>query len=160
MKIKSRVQLRKSTKNKLLNELVSTFGDEIKKLSDSKFECVKTDKYSIIMVDNNPLLFFIGDEIFPTVRGALEINLNSNNVYVDSGAVKFVSNGADVMSPGIVKSDPNIKKEDLVIIKEENHGKPLAVGRAMMDGEEMTGESGKAVQSIHYVGDELWNLSV
>ncbi|MFP4654977.1 MAG: RNA-binding protein [Methanohalobium sp.] len=160
MKIRSRVQLRKSTKNKLLNNLVSTFGDEIKKLSDSKFECVKTDEYSIIMVDDRPLLFFTDDDIFPTVSGALEIDLNSKNVFVDSGAVKFVSNGADIMSPGIVKSDPNIKEGDLVIIKEENHGKPLAIGRALVDGSNMVGNSGKAVKSIHYVGDELWNISI
>ena len=42
----------------------------------------------------------------------------------------FMANGADVMSPGVVKADINIAEGDTVIIVDENHHKPLAMGIA------------------------------
>jgi len=48
---------------------------------------------------------------------------------------------------------------NLVVIAEETHGKVLAVGRARVPGSEMLGDSGKVVDSIHHVGDELYQFS-
>jgi PUA domain protein len=81
-------------------------------------------------------------------------------VTVDAGAIEFVSDGADVMRPGITEADGDIGAGDLVVVAEETHGKVLAVGRAMTDGDGMTGGSGKVVESLHHVGDELFQLSV
>ncbi|MDY6779218.1 MAG: PUA domain-containing protein, partial [Halobacteria archaeon] len=77
---------------------------------------------------------------------------------VDEGAVEFVTNGADVMRPGVVDADECIEEGDLVVVVEENHGKSLAVGRALTSGEEMTGDEGRVVESLHHVGDELWEF--
>lgn len=41
------------------------------------------------------------------------------------------------------------------MIIEERHKKPLAIGRALVAGTEMRGE-GKAVKSLHHVGDQIW----
>lgn len=77
------------------------------------------------------------------------------------GAIRFVTNGADIMSPGIVETDENIKQNDVVIIVEETHKKPLAIGIAEITGEEMVNnDSGKAIQNIHYIGDDIWNLEI
>ncbi len=160
MKIRSRVQLRKSAKNKLMDELTSTFGDTIKELSNSKFETALIDTFNVILIDGKLLLFSTDGEYFPTVRGALELGLAKHIVIVDAGAVRFVVNGADIMCPGIVRADSKIKEGDLVIIKEETHEKPLAIGRALMSGEDMVGDSGKAIKSLHYVGDKLWNIDM
>lgn len=160
MKIRSRVQLRKSAKNKLMDELISTFGDTIKELRNSKFETALIDTFNVILIDGKLLLFSTDGEYFPTVRGALELGLAKHIVIVDAGAVRFVVNGADIMCPGIVRADPAIKEGDLVIIKEETHDKPLAIGRALMSGEDMVGDSGKAIKSLHYVGDKLWNIDM
>jgi len=81
-------------------------------------------------------------------------------VTVDAGAIQFVSNGADVMRPGIVEADDDIESGDLVVINEEAHGKFLAVGRALVDGPEMVGDDGRVVDSRHHVGDDLYELSV
>lgn len=158
MKIKSRVQLRKSVKNKLLTSLRSSFGDVIDKIAESKLESATADWFKIIIVDGNILFFQEDEHPFPTVKGVLELGIDCCKVTVDAGAVKFVVNGADIMCPGIVNADPEISENDLVIITEETHCKPLAIGRALMPGSEMIGKSGKAVKSIHYVGDDLWNL--
>ncbi len=160
MKIKSRVQLRKSAKNQLLSDITSIFGEAVKKLESSKFETANIDDMSLILVDGEPLLFQINGFYFPTVKGVLKLGLLKNVVTVDSGAVRFVVNGADIMCPGIVDADPDIRENDPVIIIEEAHSKPLAIGTALMPGAEMKGNKGKAVRSIHYVGDKLWNFDI
>jgi predicted RNA-binding protein (TIGR00451 family) len=77
------------------------------------------------------------------------------------GAIKFVTNGADVMGPGIVDADKGISENDPVWICDEKHHKPLAVGIATINGEQMINKiKGKAVKVIHYVGDNLWNFSI
>lgn len=158
MKVKSRVQLRKNVKNKMLKDLLSTFGEELSYLEDKTLEKITLEEYSLILVDGKPLLFEIEGHVFPTVRGALEMELQKRVVTVDKGAIRFVSNGADIMAPGIVGADPEIKEGDLVIIVEETHQKPLAIGKAIMGGSEMVeATSGKAIKSISHVGDKLWN---
>lgn len=158
MKVKSRVQLRKNVKNKMLKDLVSTFGEGMSELENKALEKITLEEFSIILVDGKPLLFEIGGHLFPTVRGALEMELQKRIVTVDKGAIRFVSNGADIMAPGVVAADPDIKEGDLVIIVEEAHRKPLAIGKALMEGSEMVeATSGKAIKSIIHVGDKLWN---
>ncbi|RXA19660.1 RNA-binding protein [Methanosarcina sp. MSH10X1] len=159
MKVKSRVQLRKNIRNKMLKDLVSTFGEEMSELENKTLEKITLEEYSIILVDGKPLLFEIEGHLFPTVRGALEMELQKRVVTVDKGAIRFVSNGADIMAPGVVAADAEIKDGDLVIIVEETHRKPLAIGKALMEGPEMVeATSGKAIKSITHVGDKLWNM--
>lgn len=127
-------------------------------LEDKVLEKITLDEYSLILVDGKPLLFEIEGQLFPTVRGALEMELNKRIVTVDKGAVRFVSNGADIMAPGIVEADSEIKEGDFVIIIEEAHRKPLAIGKALLSGPQMVeADSGKAIKSITHVGDKLWN---
>lgn len=159
MKIKSRNVLRKADQKALVNDIVEAFGDA-SSFEDKKLEYVQTDKWDFIFVDGEPLLFKTEGKIFPTVKGALKLNPARRKVVVDSGAVKFIVNGADVMSPGVVEADPSIKEGDLVIVAEEAHGKALAIGRALVAGKDMAGGKGKAVKSIHYVGDEIWKLEL
>lgn len=142
----------------MLKDLVSTFGEELSYLEDKTLEKITLEEYSLILVDGKPLLFEIEGHLFPTVRGALEMELQKRVVTVDKGAIRFVSNGADIMAPGVVAADPEIKEGDLVIIVEETHQKPLAIGKAIMGGPEMVEAiSGKAIKSIIHVGDKLWN---
>ena len=82
-------------------------------------------------------------------------------VVVDMGAVRFMSKGADVMSPGIVDADDEIVEGDIVLIVDETHNKPLAIGISQITGPEMVENTeGKAIKTIHYVGDDIWNLEV
>jgi PUA domain protein len=106
LKVKSRVQLRKNTKNKMLKYLVSIFGETMAGLENKVLEKIILEDYSIILVDGKPLFFEIEGQLFPTVRGALEIELKKRIVTVDKGAISFVSDGADIMAPGVVEADP------------------------------------------------------
>jgi PUA domain protein len=103
------------------------------------------------------MLFFRKNGLlFPTLKMVDLIQLK--RVAVDMGAVPHVVNGADVMSPGIVSADPEIKAGDVVVVVDERHGKPLAIGLALLDGSAMRAPKGKAVKNIHHVGDEIWRL--
>ena len=115
--------------------------------------------FEILFVNGKPLAWIIDNKPFLTVRGLLEYQATKRNVVVDMGAVKFVCNGADVMAPGIVDADTSISTGDLVWISDEKNRKPLAIGIALMNGTDMIkAKAGKAVRSLHHVGDELWEL--
>lgn len=88
-------------------------------------------------------------------------DIEKGYVVVDMGAVRFLANGADVMSPGIVDADPEIERDDIVIVVDEKHHKPLAVGISLISGPEMIkNNSGKAIKTIHHIGDAIWDLEV
>ena len=50
------------------------------------------------------------------------------------GAVKFMSSGADVMRPGITELDHEIKKDEIVVVVDQTHKKPLCVSKALFSG--------------------------
>ena len=159
MKVKSRHHLRSDAIEEIRDALATQLG--VSPEADS-FELVELEDsaFDLVLVEGDPLVFYLDDEPFLTVRGANAHPPESHVVTVDAGAVSFVSDGADVMRPGIEEADADISAGDLVAINEAAHGKFLAIGRALEDGEDLTGDSGKVVESIHRVGDELYEFSV
>ena len=76
------------------------------------------------------------------------------------GAVPHVCNGANVMAPGIVRVEGDFGKGDLVLIVDEKHGKPLALGESLCDsGRARNTKQGVVVKSIHFVSDKIWNFA-
>ena len=46
-------------------------------------------------------------------------------------------------------------------IREENHHKPLGVGRALLDSNViLESKQGKAIKALHYIGDKIWEYGV
>ncbi len=162
MRIKARHHLREDAVRKILEYLKANFGDQIEtELAGKKLEIAESDEeQDFILVNGEPLLFAVEGAYFPTIRGALKMKPKKKRVVVDMGAVKFVAKGADIMSPGIVDVDTGIRRDDLVIICDEVHGKPLAIGRALVNADAMMGNRGKAVKSLHYIGDRIWKMEV
>ena len=161
MQVKSRHHLRADEIDDLEATIAAGTGVE---LDGDTYERVELadEAFDIVLVDSDPdvVRFDADDEAFLTVQGANRHTPSEGIVTVDAGAISFVSDGADVMRPGIVDADTDIHGGDLVTIAEETHGKTLAIGRAMVDGSEMVGDSGKVVESIHHVGDDLFEFSV
>jgi PUA-domain protein len=163
MDVKSRHHLRSDAIREIQETLADRLGVEI---NAESFETVELTggTWNVVLVDGEPLVLYVdgenGREPFLTVRGANEYPPTEHVVTVDAGAIQFVSNGADVMRPGIVEADEDISEGDLVAINEESHGKFLAIGRALVDGTEMTGNEGRVVDSLHHVGDDLYELAV
>ena len=158
-KIRNRHRLKKKEIRELIHTLKSSYSSEFIN-EHSSIETGALEEYTVILVDDDIDFLIHENHILFTVRGLLKYQPKERYVIVDMGAVGFVTNGADIMAPGIVDADDTIQENDFVWICDQTHKKPLAVGRALMAGEEMKSSSkGKAIQNIHYVGDTLWNLT-
>jgi PUA-domain protein len=159
MQVKSRHHLRSDAVADIEDTLSGALGIALDGDSYERVEFADAER-DLVLVDGDPVVCYFDGEPFLTVRGANDFPPESHVVTVDSGAISFVSDGADVMRPGITEADPDVESGDLVAIAEETHGKVLAVGRAMADGSEMVGDSGKVIESLHHVGDDLYEFSI
>ena len=158
--VKKRHTVRKSQVAGLLEALTGEIGPLAELFRGDQIEIAETTcPFQLYLVDKRPLVFSGEDWVFPTLRGAIERPFPGRKVTVDSGAVKFVVNGADIMRPGITAVSDDVKAGRPVQIVEERHGKPLAIGIALFDAAAMRAETqGKMVKTLHHVGDEIWNL--
>lgn len=158
MNVTSRHHLRSDAVQSLEERLADHFGIT---LDADGYELVELEELpeDIVLGDGEPIVAYFESEPAPTVKGANRYPPTKRTITVDAGAVEFVSNGADIMRPGIVDADESITAGDLVIITEEAHGKVLAIGRSRTDGEDLIGESGKVIDSLHHVGDEIYRLT-
>ena len=130
-------------------------------ISAGKFEIGKTDNFDVLISKGNIIALIDNNLVHLAVRGLLMNSVERGWVQVDMGAVPYVCNGANTMSAGINDVSPEVVKGQHVWIREENHHKPLAVGVALMDAKEMLmSEKGKAIKSLHYIGDKIWNYGI
>ena len=154
--IRKRKRMREKDAKALREQLntlfsVETFADK------DVIDMAESSDFDVIFVNNSILALLYQGKPFLTVRGLLKYRPESYSVTVDMGAVQYVTNGADVMGPGIVGADDKIKEGDLVWIKDIKNNAPLAVGVALRDASSLKSkQKGKAIQTIHYVGDKLW----
>jgi PUA domain protein len=159
MDVKSRHHLRSDAVSELESAVSDQLGVDI---DGDSYELVELEgsEFDLVLVDDEPAVLYYEEEPFLTVRGANRFEPQSHVVTVDAGAVSFVSDGADVMRPGVVDADADIETGDLVAIAEGSHGKVLAIGRSRVDGAEIVGDEGKVVDSVHHVGDDLYEFNV
>ncbi|WP_040681911.1 DUF1947 domain-containing protein [Methanobrevibacter boviskoreani] len=157
--LKKRYYLKKKRIKEIKQEL-GEYGSLIN--NKSSVEVLETDEYNYILVNSEPYIIMIDDKPYPTLKAILaNEDLENKTVVVDMGAVRFVTNGADIMSPGIVEADDDIVPGDVVVIVDVNNHKPLAIGESLISGPEMVESSkGKAIKSLHFVGDDIWNLEI
>lgn len=157
-----KIRNRHRLKNKQVRDIVETLKKEFDEVffdSNSTVEIGDIDSIRFIFVEGQAVFMYYEDKICFTLRGIDLFKPKNRFVVVDMGAIKFVTNGADVMAPGIVDADKNIKENDFVWICDERNKKALAVGFAVISGEDMiAGDKGKAVRIVHYVGDSIWGF--
>jgi PUA-domain protein len=140
-------------------EVSKTLGTDIKQLLRSKtgVEVNETEIAEIFIFDGRPLLARSNGVLFPTLYFE-ELFSVIPKIVVDMGAVPYVCKGADVMAPGVRAIKGEFEENNLLLVVDERHGKPLAIGVALFGSEDMKAlDSGKIVKNIHYVGDKLWN---
>lgn len=127
----------------------------------TKVEYIKDDDLELVLINNIPSFFYVDRKLFPALKFVHGRENDFKKITVDMGAVKFVCSGADVMRPGITRIDENISEGDTVIVVDEKNGKALCVGIALESAEEMNNmKQGKAVKSVHWVGDKVWNYII
>ena len=126
-----------------------------------KYEIGKTDNFDVLISKGNIIALIDDKVVHLAVRGLLSNSVVSGWVQVDMGAVPYVCNGANTMSAGINDVSPEVVKGQYVWIREESHHKPLGVGKALLDRNEMISlDKGKAIQAFHYIGDKIWSYGV
>ncbi|MEM3561829.1 MAG: RNA-binding protein [Candidatus Jordarchaeaceae archaeon] len=158
MKLKNRHFLRDKEIKKLEKELREHLGENFSLPEKVEYGVLKDDLH-LYLVDGAPFLVRMVDLLFPTLKAIMNGAIKLPKVTVDMGAVGFITKGADVMVPGIVKVDDNIKQFSLVVVTDEKHDKPLAVGLALMDAQTIKSSSkGPAIKNLHHVGDNIWNF--
>lgn len=141
---------RRRLRNKEIRSLLSTLP-----VSFEKQAVVEQDDKGILV--DGEYWFFLHESAFVPSLRLLQTQSLLPQVTVDMGAVPFVVRGADIMRPGITAVE-DVQKDGFVVVVDQNHGKPLAVGQALMSGDDMrAARTGRVIQTIHYVGDELWN---
>jgi len=122
-------------------------------------EAIETDYGELYLINGKPLLFRMGEDVFPTLFFK-EISALLPKVVVDMGAVPYVCNGADVMAPGIVRITGEFSRGDIVLVADEKHGKPLALGEILYDaGNAKSVKQGVVVRNVHWVSDKIWNFA-
>ena len=160
LQVKDRHFLKKKVLNELKEKIKSSFiiSDSQLFSKSSKIEMVKTEKELVIYFINDiATLLEDGDLLYPTLNAVLDKKFQLPEVSVDKGAIKFVASGADVMIPGIVNVDESIKKDQIVAVVDNEFKKTLAIGSSLMSASEIKSkEKGKAIKSIHHIGDKIW----
>jgi PUA-domain protein len=159
VKIKNRHRLKEREVKELLTDLHDKFQGDFFDVKTS-VDVGNVEEFTVFLVNDSIDFMMYQDKVVLTLQGVNTYQLRNKYVVVDMGAVGFIIKGADVMAPGVTDADAGIQKDDLVWICDEKHRKPLAVGIALVTGEEMrTNKSGKAVKTLHYVGDRFWMLT-
>ena len=164
-KLKARKPMRHKKLKPLIERLTGPLGIDAD-LSEAFLETASFGPWNLLIVNKSPLGMEVespaGETItFPTLRGILEWNPTLKWCEVDLGAIPFLLNGADCMAAGIHGACDCIEEGDLIWIRDQTHGKPLAIGWAAMDAASMVeAMKGKAVKMLHHIGDELWDLEL
>lgn len=157
MRLKNRHRLPSKKARKLILEISRSMNVDLINLFDNVKIDVGTisSDLEIYMFDGKPRLIKKEEEIFPNMQSD-ELLILFPSIIVDMGAVPHICNGADVMAPGVVECD-EFDKGSLIVIRDQNHYKAIALGKALYTSKEiMSKKNGKIALNIHYVGDYIW----
>ncbi len=163
MKIRQRHFIKSSEIKLLKEEIMKEHNkDFVNQIFPKKcrVELILTENGDTLYAINNILKVWRSKEGYiPVLTLLLDNKVNLKTVIVDMGAVRFVTNGADIMRPGITKIDPQIKKGELVKIVDVKNNRALAVGKAMFDAKDMESKtSGKVIRNLHTIKDNIWQF--
>lgn len=135
-------------------ELPRLFIDE--SASSSSWEVVKLRGMRVFVRNGVPFFIEAEERLVPSIYAAEAYRYP--RVMVDSGAVRPIVRGADVMAPGIRVVEGPMEAGDVMAVAEEG-GRVIAIGVALMSKDEALGtKRGKALKILHRIGDEAWRL--
>ncbi|MAH09283.1 MAG: RNA-binding protein [Euryarchaeota archaeon] len=161
--IRKRRPVRRKNIAPLLKALESSLGIDLS-VDGAFLEMAEYGPWQMVFVDKVAKAIEVKNSdnerfTFLTLRGFLEHNDADKWVEVDHGAIPFLMNGADCMVAGVQAADEDITEGELVWIRDMTHKKPLAIGWSTMEGQEMAAATkGKGIKTLHWVGDELWEM--
>jgi len=152
--------IRRREGRRLLEGFASEVGFSAEELFGGKVavEVVEESNVKVYMVGGEARLVEVHGRVVPALTFRKVVDALPR-VVVDMGAIPHITNGADVMAPGVVRVDGDFKPESLVAVVDERHGKAVAIGSALLSSGDMAkAERGRVVKNLHYVGDRAWKL--
>jgi PUA-domain protein len=161
MQILRRHVLRKGDFKLLKKQLSKIIEGSIDSLFEKGAELIITDSGELYAENKKVLAFKIEEKVIPSLRALNEGLVKLPTITVDMGAVPYVTNGADIMAPGITHVTEGLIAGDIVTIIDENFGKSLAVGELLFESNSIKQtEKGKVIKNLHYVNDSIWSLEL
>ena len=163
------IRKRRPVRRKNIAPLLKKLEDalEIDLSVDGAFlEMAEYGPWQMVLVDKVPIGVEVKNEdgerfAFLTLRGFLQHMTAKKWVEVDHGAIPFLMKGADCMVAGVHDADATIKEGELVWIRDMTHKRPLAIGWATLAGPDLKEVmKGKGIKTLHWVGDELWDMEL
>ncbi len=164
MNIKQRHFIQKSQIKDLQDDILNHYDEKFVAQifpKKARIEVIQTDTGDTLYAVNNILkLWKTKEGYIPVLTLLLNRQVDLKKIVVDKGAIRFITNAADVMRPGITKIDASIKKDDIVVIVDENHDRALAIGKAMFNATQMQEiKAGKVVKNLHTIQDDVWKFA-
>lgn len=125
-----------------------------------------TEHVQLLVVNKEPIFFQHRDgPWFPTLRlvHKYPTTFAASTWQTDAGAIKFVLGGANIMAPGFSHGDGlvenDIPLDAPVVVAAHGKRRALCVGRVkMLKDEILAPKKGVAVESLHFLGDGLWQV--
>ncbi|KAG8698333.1 hypothetical protein FRC08_005992 [Ceratobasidium sp. 394] len=122
-----------------------------------------------LSADKEPLWFAMGrgglaqSKLIPTVYTLWKHPTLLPTISTPASVIPILVGGADLMIPGVVPSSilPTLSEGQLVAITQHQNTTPLVVGSMALAGADLkddTDQKGKAVVTLHAMGDTLWAL--
>jgi len=128
---------------------------------DARVEYAIIEDIELVIIDRLPAFIKFDDRYIPHLLYLLKRGYSwLPQIVVDSGAVRPISRGADLMRPGIVEIIGDFNADTIVVILEPSRRLPIAVHRTLYDSKTVINmEKGRVTKRLHYVGDKYWKLA-
>ncbi len=163
MNIKQRHFIQKSQIKELQEDILKHYDEKFLNQifpKKARVEVIQTEAGDTLYAINNVLkLWKSKDGYIPVLTLLFNKQVDLKEIAVDKGAIRYVSNNADVFRAGITEIDKSIKKGDILQIVDENNHRAIAVGKAMYDAKEMESmNEGKVIKNLLCVKSKVWNF--
>ena len=163
MNIKQRHFIQKSQIKELQEDVLKHYDEKFLNQifpKKARVEVIQTEAGDTLYAINNVLkLWKSKDGYIPVLTLLFNKQVDLKEIAVDKGAIRFVSNNADVFRAGITEIDKSIKKGDILQIVDENNHRAIAVGKAMYNAKEMEDmKEGKVIKNLLCVKSKVWNF--
>ena len=153
-----RYSIKSKDSKRFFLEISKTFQYDFELLFSfkSRVEIFDIGSEQLYLIEGKPLFFKISELVIPTLLFD-QFYTTLPYIVVDMGAVPFVCKGANVMVPGIVSVKDEFEKDKLVVIIDEKHAKPLAIGKSLYSSNEIRKmKQGIVIKNLHFVSDKIW----
>ncbi|XP_005101830.1 eukaryotic translation initiation factor 2D [Aplysia californica] len=177
-RVKTQTSVKSSDRKKLRSDIlnqypclteqdVATLVPNKEEMSATKICTSGDDNVLVYSVAKNPIFYDIFKRLYPTVYTLWQFPEMLPTFRTWPPVFSKLQKGADLMLPGVIpdkrpspKMFGNLQKGDLVTVTVAGNKAPVALGKALLSGEDMymSALRGKGVSVLHIAGDTLWEF--